>query len=74
MKIGDIVKSRASGRRFMVVPNVRHPETPYAALMDCRDAMKPLRYARPQDLVYCDRDRLTPSSLSFGELLKHVVK
>lgn len=74
MKPGDIVKSRAKGKRFMVVPNTRHKELPYVALMDCNNQLLPLRYARPQDLVYCDRDRLTPCSLPFAELLKHVVK
>lgn len=74
MKIGDIVKSAVSGKRFVVVPNTKHSDTPYWALRDIKDMRGPLRYARTGDVRICDRDRLTPSSLSFGELLKHVVK
>ena len=74
MKIGDIVKSAVSGKRFVIVPNLKHPDTPYWALRDLKDMRGPLRYARSGDVRQCDRNRLTPSSLSFSELLEHVVK
>lgn len=74
MKIGDIVKSAVSGKRFVVVPNIKHAGTTYWALRDTNDMRGPLRYAKAGDVLMCDRNRLTPSSLSFAELLKHVVK
>lgn len=74
MKIGDIVKSAVSGKRFIIVPNIKHAGTNYWALRDTNDMRGPLRYARADDVRMCYRDRLTPSDLSFDELLKHVVK
>lgn len=67
---GDVVISTRLKRRFVVMAyNDR-----YYALKCVSDLHGVYRYAKEGDVTAGDTGRFKPSSLSFPDLLKHVVK